>query len=217
MSDTDRTVVFLDLTRFTTLTDVHGDQRAAEVIDQFLDAVTAEIDGRGRVVKTLGDGVLLEIADPGASIDVADRISHRLHERSGLPELTGGICTGPVVDRGDDILGSTVNLAARLADLAPAGELRVTEHAARAASDAGWSVEPLGPVEIRGFQDHVGLYAVILCHPSDCVTDPVCGMRLNAGEDTPTVRHAGRSRWFCSTSCLARFRASPDRYHTSAP
>ena len=212
MNTTDRTVAFLDLTRFTTLTDVHGDQKAAEVIDQFLDAVTAEIDGRGRVVKTLGDGVLLELADPGASIEVADRISHRLHERSGLPELTGGICTGPVVDRGGDILGSTVNLAARLADLAPAGELRVTEDAARAAAEAGWSVEPLGAVEIRGFLDPVELYSVLLCHPSDCVTDPVCGMRLTAGADTPTVRHRDRSSWFCSTSCADRFRAEPSRY-----
>ena len=191
MSTTERTVAFLDLTRFTTLTDVHGDQKAAEVIDQFLDAVAAEIDGRGRVVKTLGDGVLLELADPGASIDVAD---------------------GPVVDRGDDILGSTVNLAARLADLAPAGELRVTEHAARAAAEAGWSVEPLGAVEIRGFLDPVELYSVLLCHPSDCVTDPVCGMRLTAGAETPTVRYGGRSSWFCSTSCADRFRADPPRY-----
>ena len=88
---------------------------------------------------------------------------------------------------------------------------------ARAAADAGWSVEPLGPVEIRGFQDPVDLYAVILCHPSDCVTDPVCGMRLTAGEDTPTVRHDGQTSWFCSTSCQDRFTASPNRYHTTAP
>ncbi|MDE0803756.1 MAG: YHS domain-containing protein [Acidimicrobiales bacterium] len=217
MSTTDRTVAFLDLTRFTTLTDVHGDQKAAEVIDQFLNAVTAEIGGRGRVVKTLGDGVLLELVNPGASIGIADRISHRLHERSGLPELTGGICTGPVVDRGDDILGSTVNLAARLAELAPAGELRVTEPPARAAADAGWSVEPLGPIEIRGFQDPVDLYSVLLCHPSDCVTDPVCGMRLTAGDDTPTVQYDGEMSWFCSASCRDRFNATPARYDTTAP
>ena len=154
-SDPSRTIVFLDLTRFTALTDAHGDDAAAEVVDRFVDAVTAAVVGRGRLVKTLGDGVLLEARDAAAAIEVADDVSHRLHDAEAMPEVTGGIATGSVVDRGDDVLGAVVNLAARLSDLATPGELRVTEHAARAAADAGWQVEPLGTTEIRGFHDPV--------------------------------------------------------------
>lgn len=42
----DRTIVFLDLTGFTALTDSYGDHVAAEVIDRFIDTVTAALDGR---------------------------------------------------------------------------------------------------------------------------------------------------------------------------
>lgn len=212
MSGADRTVVFLDLTRFTSLTDVHGDEAAAVVIDRFLDAVRAELGGGGRVVKTLGDGVLLEAAGPAVAMSIADGISHRPHDQPGMPEITGGICTGPVVERGDDILGATVNLASRLADLAPAGALRVTEATARSAADAGWRVEPLGLVDIRGFHYPVAVFAVQLCHPDDCTTDPVCGMRLTPGADTPTAGHDGTTWWFCSPTCVDRFQAAPTRY-----
>jgi adenylate cyclase len=108
----DRTIVFLDLTGFTALTDTHGDHVAAEVIDRFIETVTAALDGRGRLVKTLGDGVLLETTDPATAIAVADAISHGLHVSDRMPEVTGGIATGPVLDRGDDVLGAVVNLAA---------------------------------------------------------------------------------------------------------
>src|SRR3546814_744521 len=101
-SDPSRTIVFLDLTRFTALTDAHGDDAAAEVVDRFVDAVTAAVVGRGRLVKTLGDGVLLEARDAAAAIEVADDVSHRLHDAEAMPEVTGGIATGSVVDRVDD-------------------------------------------------------------------------------------------------------------------
>lgn len=214
-SDPARTIVFLDLTRFTALTDAHGDDAAAEVVDRFVDAVTAAVVGRGRLVKTLGDGVLLEARDAAAAIEVADDVSHRLHDADRMPEVTGGIATGSVVDRREDVLGTVVNLAARLADLAPPGELRVTDHAARAAAVAGWQVEPLGTTEIRGFHDPVAVFRVLLCHPEDCVTDPVCGMRITPGAGTPGTAVSGVSISFCSVACQERFRSAPDRYQPS--
>ena len=64
---TDTTIAFLDLTRFTALADVHGDDLALDVIDRFVGAVEGAVHGRGRVVKTMGDGVLLQLHGPRAS------------------------------------------------------------------------------------------------------------------------------------------------------
>lgn len=156
--------------------------------------------------------MLLEVSDPVAAMVVADEVSHLLHDAGQLPEITGGITTGSVIDRGRDILGAVVNLAARLADLAPAGELRVTEAAAHAAASGGWQVEPLGEVLIRGFHDPVTVFRVVLCHPDDCVTDPVCGMRITPGARTPGVTVANKTIWFCSSACEQRYTSAPDRY-----
>ena len=207
-----RTVVFLDLTRFTALTDAHGDETAVDVIDRFTAAVAAELGDRGRIVKTLGDGVLLDITDPAEAIAVADGTTHRLHDLPGMPELTGGVATGTVIERDGDILGATVNLAARLADLAAPGDLCTTEPAARTAAGAGWQVEPLGPTDIRGFHEPVTVFRVMLCHPDDCITDPVCGMRITIGPTTPRIIDRTVPWSFCSSRCADRFRADPQRY-----
>ena len=51
------TVLFLDLSRFTALTDVHGDHAAIDVADRFIAAARSAVEANsGRLLKTLGDG-----------------------------------------------------------------------------------------------------------------------------------------------------------------
>lgn len=209
---TDTTIAFLDVTRFTALADVHGDDLALDVIDDFVAAVDAAVQGRGRIVKTMGDGVLLQLDGPEDAVVVADEVSQCLHAMTGMPELTAGVATGPVVERSGDVFGTTVNLASRLAGLAGAGELLATDAAARAAAAAGWQVEPLGLTKIRGLHDPVCLHRLVLCPAEQCVTDVVCGMRITPGAATPGEVVDGQRLWFCSPACLERFRSAPERY-----
>jgi Cu+-exporting ATPase len=53
--------------------------------------------------------------------------------------------------------------------------------------------------------------------PADAPIDPVCGMRVVPQTAAGSHVHAGRTYWFCSTGCLERFRADPERYLTSGP
>ncbi len=213
MTDTDATVAFLDLARFTTLTDVHGDAAALAVLDQFTDAVDGALQGQARLVKTLGDGVLLTAPTPTDGIAVAVRIVTAFHDHDGLPEIAGGITHGPVAARGGDVLGRTVNLASRLSDAAPASSLWVTDRVARAAADAGHRVEPLGPVELPGVLDPVEAYGLTPCgHDHHAtVTDPVCGMRITPGPATPHLDLDDGRHWFCAEQCRARFTPDPQQ------
>lgn len=205
------TIMFLDLTAFTALNDTHGDDAAIAIIDLFVAAVRDAVVGRGRMVKTLGDGVLLQLSEPEDAAEVAHAVSVRLHDQDRTPELTGGATTGPVVERDGDVLGATVNLASRLAGLAKAGELLMTDPPARAASTGGWSVEPLGLTPVRGLREPVSIHRVMLCEPDRCVVDPICGMRIIPGPSTPTTVIDARQVWFCSTTCRLRLAIDPQR------
>jgi Cu+-exporting ATPase len=44
------------------------------------------------------------------------------------------------------------------------------------------------------------------------VKDPVCGMTVNAAKNAGSVEHDGRTYYFCSKGCVAKFAADPDRY-----
>ena len=118
-------VAFLDLTGFTSLTQERGDTIAAEMALRLADlASRAVATHRGRVVKLLGDGVLMYFPDIVEAVEAVLDLLDRL-DASDLPSGHVGIAQGPIVARDGDIFGRTVNLAARISDVAPSGELYV--------------------------------------------------------------------------------------------
>jgi adenylate cyclase len=142
---------FVDLAGYTRLTEERGDQAAAELADAL--AVQVERSSRahgGTPVKWLGDGVMLHFRDPAGAVAAALGMVGRLPE-AGLPPAHVGVAAGPVVVQGGDYFGRTVNLAARLAARAQAGQVLVTEAVARAAGADGVRFVELGPLDLKGF------------------------------------------------------------------
>ena len=98
-----------------------------EVIDREIAA------NGGRIVKTTGDGLLVEFGSADASLRCAIAIQRALGDRNALLptddrlDLRIGINLGDVIADGDDIFGDGVNVAARLESLAPAGGICVSQ------------------------------------------------------------------------------------------
>jgi adenylate cyclase len=103
---------------------------------------------RGRVVKLLGDGVLMHFPDVVEAVDAAFELMDRL-AASDLPLGHVGITQGPVVARDGDIFGRTVNLAARISDVAPSGELYVPASTGQALLGR-FVVMPAGTATLQG-------------------------------------------------------------------
>ncbi|NNE21231.1 MAG: hypothetical protein HKN11_01340 [Rhizobiales bacterium] len=76
---------------------------------------------RGRIVKLMGDGVLVEFASVLDAVECALSIQRQLGEESGVIKLRIGINLGDIIIEGDDIYGDGVNIAARLETLADPG------------------------------------------------------------------------------------------------
>jgi adenylate cyclase len=143
-------VAFADLSGYTRLTEESGDEVAAEA-SLTLAQLANEIAARhhGSVVKLLGDGVYLHFRDPGdavrASLEVVESTPLR-----GLPPAHVGVNAGPMLYDEGDYFGRTVNIAARIANQASAGEVYVGESVAEAVSEAGLRFVEIGEVELKG-------------------------------------------------------------------
>jgi adenylate cyclase len=210
------TFCFVDLAGFSALTEAHGDDAAADLALRFTGMVREALAGDGRLVKTIGDAVLVVSPSPSPAIRFVSRLWNRAGEEPGFPVLRAGLHHGEAVERGDDVFGSAVNLAARVAAAARGEQVLATARAAEAARRIGVSATPLGKVRFRNVRDPVDLFRLDfgLAELAQ-VIDPVCRMRI-ASESAPArLRLDGADYWFCSTRCLGLFAADPGAYRRS--
>jgi adenylate cyclase len=148
---------FLDLAGYTRLTEERGDAAAAALAENLAVLVNQSAREHGGVpVKWLGDGVMVQFREPAGAVLSALWLVAQLPE-AGLPPAHVGVAAGPVVVQGGDYFGRTVNLAARIAARASAGQVLVSQSVAQSASPEGVSFVELGELPLKGFARPVRL------------------------------------------------------------
>jgi len=141
-------ICFVDLTGYTRLTEERGDEFAADVAAR-LASLVKDISRRqgGSPIRWLGDGGMFHFREPARAVAAGlDMVQEA--PVNGLPPAHIGIHAGPVVFQDGDVYGRTVNIASRLASVAQAGEVVISEEVARQVNGLG--LEDLGPVALKG-------------------------------------------------------------------
>ncbi len=172
------TVVFCDLTGSTELGDAVDPEPYRELLARYFERMAAVVERHGGVVeKFIGDAVMAVFGVPVAHEDDALRAARAAVEmREVLPTLglTGriGVMTGEVVTGTEERLatGDAVNVAARLEQAAPPGEILIGRPTLRLVEDAV-EVEPVEPLHLKG------------------KPEPVPAFRLRAVREAPERRH----------------------------
>lgn len=118
------TVVFTDLEGFTAYTNRHGDAAALALIAEH-QKVAATIVRRwgGRVVKHLGDGLMLIFPSASSAVYAALEL---VPSAPDPVRMRAGVHSGELVIVDGDIIGHVVNVAARVTGAAKGGQILVT-------------------------------------------------------------------------------------------
>ena len=151
-------LAFIDLSGFTTLTEERGDEVAAEAaarLQELAEAATRR--SGGRVVKLLGDGVMLRFDDAASALRVTFEIIEAI-DAAGLPRGHAGVAAGRVLVRDGDVFGRVVNLAARISAQAGPGDIVVEEGVVVALPRETAAFEPIGRVPLKGFAEPVAVW-----------------------------------------------------------
>ena len=189
----------MDLSGFTAFTDAHGDEEACLVLTGFRAAVREVSSRRGvRVAKWQGDGAMFVGVEPGPLVEAVLEIEEKVDQTSSPLLLRGGITFGHVIlFEGDDYIGSAVNLASRLCDVAAPHEILVSCDL-EDYIPAWASAQPAMPVDVRGFAQPVPVLRVHRREDAaETVRDPIC--RMDVPLDAVTLWRSGEG--FCSASC----------------
>ena len=153
------TIAFADLAGYTRLTEELGDELAVDAVERFTDAVEHTLPDDARVVKTIGDEVMVVGSDVAAMAEWAVGFQRLVAEERPLPRI--GVHSGEVVYRDGDYYGREVNLAARVVARAAGGEVMVTRPVVEAA-DRHLDFERIGEVKLKGFNEATELFLAMM-------------------------------------------------------
>lgn len=207
------TVVFIDLAGFSAIADVYGDASAIAILEHFEGMVSRALEGYAPPVKWIGDEVMLWFPSPNLAVKALGNLLPACRDEPRLPLTRTALHHGPVIRRGGDLFGNTVNLAARIAALANPGQILATMPVAQAAASEGVLIVDRGETALRSLPDKVALFEIALSPtPDPGWIDPVC--KMLAPYSSFPRRNAGEP-WFCSSRCEEAYRRSPQTYTAS--
>jgi class 3 adenylate cyclase/YHS domain-containing protein len=201
---------FVDLAGFTALTEVQGDFDAADVATRFAALARDALGPGDRLIKTIGDAVLVTSLEPGAALDLVDRLLAAAVADKRLPALRVGLHHGSAIEREGDVFGAAVNLAARVVAEAYAGEVLATAEVAAVAKERGIPVVDMGPVALKNVGEPTLLSSLgFMVGASESAICPVCQHVVDRRAAAGQLRFEDTLYWFCSLTCAAAFASNP--------
>jgi class 3 adenylate cyclase len=153
------TVLFTDIVSSTERAERLGDRRWRETMDRYDEVVRQQLARfRGHHVKSTGDGSLATFDGPARAIECARAIVIGVRDQ-GL-DVRAGLHTGEMEIRGEDVSGLAVNIAARVASLAGAGEIFVSRTVTDLVAGSGIGFRDRGDHELKGVSGSWKLFEV---------------------------------------------------------
>jgi adenylate cyclase len=150
-------ICFADMVGFTRLAEQMDIDALGEVAQRFSDVAGHVATSPVRLVKTIGDEVMLASEDPAALIAASLDLVDAAEDDDLLPQLRAGAAAGNALRRAGDYYGRPVNLAARITTVAPAGGL-LADASLREATSEAFDWTDAGMSGFKGIDGEVALY-----------------------------------------------------------
>jgi adenylate cyclase len=147
-------IAFADLAGYTRLTEEEGELEAVDAVERFVEAVETTLPEDARVIKTIGDEVMIVGSDPAALTDWAVGFQ-QLQSEPPLPRI--GIHYGDALYRDGDYYGRDVNITSRVAARSAGGEVLVTRPVVERAG-SHLEFERIAEVRLKGFTESTEIF-----------------------------------------------------------
>ncbi|HVW47845.1 MAG TPA: adenylate cyclase regulatory domain-containing protein [Solirubrobacterales bacterium] len=157
----ERTVCFADLVEFTSLGEEIAAEELGEVVGRFEELATSVVAAPVRLVKTIGDAVMMVSTDAASLVGTAlDLVAAAAAEGNEFPVLRAGIATGPTLPQSGDYYGRSVNLASRITGIARPGSVLVDTATREAVGEEGFEYSFAGERRLKGIDARIKLFRV---------------------------------------------------------
>ncbi|MDO8611214.1 MAG: adenylate/guanylate cyclase domain-containing protein [Dehalococcoidia bacterium] len=157
------TILFTDIEGSTALTQRLGDARARELMREHERLTREALKAHGGAeVKTMGDGFMASFSSATRALECAIALQRSFAERNESAaeplRVRVGLNAGEPIEEEQDLFGTAVILAARIAAQAQGGEILVSEGVRQIVAGKKFLLADRGEVTLRGFEDPVHVY-----------------------------------------------------------
>ncbi len=202
-----------DLTGYTAMTEAHGGASAAQVVRKYIELVDSALVGSCRLFQTIGDQVVILSDSASDMLSTARRLNKLTGDEHHFLSIHAGLHYGPVFIEGNNLFGSTINVAARIMNIAQRGEI-VCSQTFIAQLSGQATAKSIGRYKLKNITDECELFLLNEPVVDHLVIDPVCHMQIDASKSNLFADHNLVTYHFCSAHCLDRFKAAPSRFIT---
>lgn len=164
-TDTELAILFADVCGSTRLYDTIGDAKARDTIAECISLMTQATERHnGRLIKTIGDEVMttFENVDDAAhaASEMQESITQDLVVDGRNIEIRTGFHFGPAIIEKDDVFGDAVNIAARMAGQAKAGQILTTSSTVARLSDI-FETRQIDRAHVKGKRNEIDVCEII--------------------------------------------------------
>ena len=206
-------ILMADLTGYTAMTDAHGGESAARIVSKYMAIVAEALCGTARLIQRVGDQVVITAENASDLFTTATQIRTLAQREHHFLSIHAGLHYGPIFVEDGNLFGSTINVAARIMNLAGRGqilcssaflfELPVNDHLL---------FRSIGLQKLKNVLTEVEVFEMGSSSFSSNAIDPVCHMHIDIAKPSFNMLYKGNTFHFCSQRCLALFQNDPDRF-----
>ncbi|MEP6712304.1 MAG: adenylate/guanylate cyclase domain-containing protein [Ferruginibacter sp.] len=198
-------ILMADLSGYTALTETHGAESAADLIDKYLDIVENCLVGDSKLHERTGDEVMIVSTSPDFLLASAYMIMKATSNEDNFLQVHGGLHYGKILKRRNGYFGAAINLTSRIAAKANPGTFWCSEEFINSLSDKPpFTLQTKGKHSFKNVSEHKEMYELSNENKSPFFIDSVCRMLiLDTGK---AIRHpTSEDIFFCSPACLDIF------------
>ena len=213
--ETEIAILMADLTGYTAMTDVHGGASASKMVTKYMEIVNASIHGSTKVMQRIGDQVVMIAEHSNDLLETAKKLNELTREEHHFLSIHAGLHFGKILIENNNLFGSTINIAARIMNVASRGQIlgssNFIDHLPPASQQFFRSI---GVHKLKNVMNNIELYELVNTSASEVHVDPVCHMHIDLTKESSCAVHHGITYYFCSEYCKSIFLAAPDQFLT---
>jgi adenylate cyclase len=205
-------ILMADLTGYTAMTEAHGGESAARIVQKYMELVDSALAGNAKVIQRIGDQVVITSDSANDILLTAQHLNQLTSDERHFLSIHGGLHFGSIFVEGNNLFGSTINIAARIMNIAQRGEILCSQSFLSQITDYP-SCKSIGFHKLKNVNGEYELFRIETSSSLDSShIDPVCHMQVDAANCSYTVTLDQVTYHFCSAHCMDRFVATPDTF-----